>query len=100
MPNYTYRCCHCQAVQSLAHGIHETLSPACEACGGLTERVTLQAPTVLGAAARLSYASQKKAQEQEQAEPAIGPASGQDEHSCYGACALHRPYNPASNNKH
>jgi putative FmdB family regulatory protein len=82
MPTYTYRCLHCQALQSVFHGMQEVVSPACALCGGLTQRIVGQAPVVLSSKPVLP------------AEAAPENATNTT-HTCHSACVLHRtPLSP------
>jgi putative FmdB family regulatory protein len=71
MPSYNYRCLHCGHTESIFQSLQDTLSPACTACGGLTERIIGQAPTVL-----------KSTPDPTPAEP--------ETHACHSACVMHR----------
>ena len=68
MPAYTYQCIACECCFDASHAAAETPLLACSQCGGLTERVIRQSPTVL-----------KKA------------PSAKKEHDCGPGCALHNP---------
>ena len=49
MPTYQYRCSHCQASQSIVHGMLEEPCPVCEHCGGFMDKVITQAPQIVHA---------------------------------------------------
>lgn len=51
MPTYDYLCCQCKQ-QFEAHHPMNASSPNCPACGGLTNKVFLSAPSMHGSMAR------------------------------------------------
>ncbi|HEY9687080.1 MAG TPA: zinc ribbon domain-containing protein [Coleofasciculaceae cyanobacterium] len=71
MPSYNYRCLHCGHTESVVQSFQDTLAPACTTCGGLTERIIEQAPTVL-----------KSTPDPTPTEP--------ETHECHSACVMHR----------
>jgi putative FmdB family regulatory protein len=77
MPSYHYRCSHCQQESIHTHGMLETITPVCEACGHFCAKVILSAPQVVDSLAK-----------PEQNPLAVNPVEGT--HQCGSDCVLHR----------
>lgn len=78
MPTYHYRCSQCEQVFTRTHGMLETLTLVCEACGHFCAKVVLSAPVVV---------------EGRTTEATIPEASPVTEgHHCGSGCVLHRHY--------
>lgn len=82
MPTYLYRCLQCQAEQFLTHGMLESVTPVCLACGNFCAKAIASAPRVISPPTQAPM-------EASAAEPA---------HDCGGACVLHRPAKPPQKN--
>lgn len=79
MPTYHYRCSQCQQVFTRTHGMLETLTLVCEACGHFCAKVVLSAPTVMDG------------RDTESTTPAeANPVT--EAHQCGSGCVLHRRY--------
>lgn len=81
MPVYQYQCQTCQHYQQEEHAQQDEPLIACNACGGLMEKVLTKAPLVI-------QASQKSADKDSNSDHGLGEKN----HQCHTGCALHRPY--------
>lgn len=81
MPSYTYRCRNCQHVESVIQVLNTAFNPACPACGGLTEKIIGQVPTVL---------------KHSHAQPENPDPAEVSTHECGSACVLHKHHPPIS----
>ncbi|WP_303672928.1 FmdB family zinc ribbon protein [Vampirovibrio chlorellavorus] len=79
MPTNHYRCSQCQQVFTRTHGMLESLTLICEACGHFCTKVVLSAPMVMDGRATESITG-----------AAAHPVT--EGHHCGSGCVLHRRY--------
>jgi putative FmdB family regulatory protein len=72
MPRYDYRCMNCDLLFEVRHEAKDTPMPMCPACGGLSKRSVLMAPTVIKG-------------------NAVADEPVESAHQCGPGCAMHYP---------